>query len=111
MDKIDDVLGREVRKAMDSETKGYGDRHLAYHLNEAGMHDELVELANKQQQRIAELERHNELLRDAIEQAKYSHDVKCCPCCTVALGSTHYDDCKYKAAIDAGALPLQQQPE
>jgi len=61
---------------MSDETKGYGDRHLARHLLEAEMWQELYALAEQKQQRVAELEaqlaetkRRNELLRAVVQAA------------------------------------------
>ena len=53
-----------------SEIDEYGKRHLAHHLHEAGKYEALVSLADKQQKRIADLERDNNLLREVFEAAK-----------------------------------------
>jgi len=44
---------------MNDTTKEYGKKHLARHLFEAGMFEDLLELAEHQQQRITELEKLN----------------------------------------------------
>lgn len=56
------------------------------------------------EQRIAELERHNELLLTIAHFARFGKTGKRTRCPICEMGTGHANDCPYKTAIDGGAL-------